>query len=136
MVLVWITQALFLYVVMFRRDTSKYNNRIFLTSFLIFVKISIVKGKENNTMTKALMKIVNKNMVWEIVGYINLMLCIIGQITVGYWYLFAQFIYLSANIIGIVRNFKLGLPMANKVKDIVFTGITLALIILRFILGE
>ena len=82
-------------------------------------------------MTKALMKIVNKNMVWEIVGYINLMLCIIG-----YWYLFAQFIYLSANIIGIVRNFKLGLPMANKVKDIVFTGITLALIILRFVLGD
>ena len=87
-------------------------------------------------MTKALIKIVNKNMVWEIVGYINLMLCIIGQITVGYWYLFAQFIYISANIIGIVRNFKLGLPMANKVKDIVFTGITLALIILRFVLGD
>lgn len=125
-----------IFLLKLRRNTSNKNGKIFLTSFLIFVKISIVKGKEKTTMTKALMKIVNKNMVWEIVGYINLMLCIIGQITVGYWYLFAQFIYLSANIIGIVRNFKLGLPMANKVKDIVFTGITLALIILRFVLGD
>ena len=87
-------------------------------------------------MSKALVKIINKNMVWEIVGYINLMLCIIGQITVGYWYLFAQFVYLSANIIGIIRGFKIGLPMANKVKDITFTGITISLIILRLVLGD
>ena len=87
-------------------------------------------------MTKVMKKLMNKNMIWEVMGYVNLMLCVIGQITVGYSYMFAQCIYLGANIVAIVRNFKLNLPTANKVKDIAFAGITVGLIILRLTLGE
>jgi len=68
-------------------------------------------------------------LVWEIIGYITLALCIIGQITVGKWYLLAQSAYLIANIAGVFRDFALHLPAANKVRDVVFTAITIALII-------
>lgn len=69
--------------------------------------------------------------VWEAIGYINLALCIISQVTVGYFYIFAQLVYLVANGIGVARSFILKRPAADKVKDIVFFAITLALIILR-----
>lgn len=67
---------------------------------------------------------------WEGIGYLTLALCIIGQITVGKWYLLAQSVYLAANISGVLRDFALKLPTANKVRDIAFTAITIALIIL------
>ena len=72
-----------------------------------------------------------KNLIWEIVGYITLALCIFGQIAVGYMYIIAQCAYLVANFASVVRDFKLELPMANKVRDIVFTAITIALIAIR-----
>ena len=71
----------------------------------------------------------NRKMVWEIIGYAGLGMCIFGQITVGYWYLLAQFVYLIANISSTVRSFALNLPSANKVKDVVFTAITMGLIV-------
>lgn len=73
------------------------------------------------------------NLVWDIVGYGTLGLCIIGQVTVGYAYLIAQVVYLIANMAGAVRDITLRLPRANTVRDIVFTGITIALIIMYFI---
>lgn len=71
--------------------------------------------------------------LWEIVGYITLLLCVIGQITVGYMYIFAQisyllanvFVYICSNIIllasvfGVIRDLALKLPKANLIKDIV-----------------
>ena len=74
-----------------------------------------------------------KETVWEIVGYIGLALCVFGQIAIGWVYLVAQCAYLLANISGVVRDFALKLPNANKVKDIVFTAITLALIVVRIV---
>lgn len=71
----------------------------------------------------------NKKLVWELVGYIALALCLIGQITVGRWYLVAQGVYLTANVANCVRNYALDLPTANKIRDFVFTGVTLGLII-------
>lgn len=68
---------------------------------------------------------------WEIVGYITLALCVFGQMTVGYIYLTAQVVYLISNLASVARDFALNLPGANKVKDIVFTGITIALIIIK-----
>ena len=80
------------------------------------------------------MKNDNKNnWKWETLGYVGLLLCVIGQITVGYWYLVAQGVYLVANITSVVRDFALDLPNANKVKDVVFTGITIALIIVYLV---
>lgn len=29
------------------------------------------------------------NWKWETLGYVGLLLCVVGQITVGYWYLVA-----------------------------------------------
>lgn len=74
-----------------------------------------------------------KEIIWEIVGYIGLALCVFGQIAIGWVYLVAQCAYLLANISGVVRDFALKLPNANKVKDIVFTAITLALIVVRIV---
>lgn len=73
------------------------------------------------------------NWKWEMLGYVGLILCVVGQITVGYWYLVAQVVYLIANITSVVRDFALGLPNANKVKDVVFTGITVGLIIVYLV---
>lgn len=78
------------------------------------------------------MKNLWKNQIfWEIVGYIRLALCIFGQVAIGWFYLLAQFAYLIANITSVVRDFALDLPSANKIKDIVFTAITIALIVIR-----
>lgn len=73
------------------------------------------------------------NWKWEMLGYVGLILCVVGQITVGYWYLVAQVVYLIANITSVVRDFALGLPNANKVKDVVFTGITIGLIVVYLV---
>ena len=73
------------------------------------------------------------NALWEAVGYITLALCIFGQITVGYWYIIAQCAYLLANVGCVVRDFVLDLPMANKVRDICFTAITTALVVIYFV---
>ena len=79
------------------------------------------------------MKKINSNVLWEIVGYVTLALCIFGQIAVGYIYLVAQFAYLVANIASVVRDFKLDLPNANKVKDVVFSAITVGLIVIKIV---
>ena len=73
------------------------------------------------------------NNLWEIIGYICLALCVVGQITVGYTYLLAQITYLVANVASVIRDYALDLPRANKVKDICFSGITVALIIIFLI---
>lgn len=72
-----------------------------------------------------------KNIFWEAIGYITLALCIFGQVAVGYVYIIAQTAYLIANLASVIRDFALKLPRANKVKDIAFTAITIALIIIR-----
>lgn len=78
-----------------------------------------------------LLKIWKNEKVWSIIGYITLALCVFGQITVGYIYLVAQIAYLVANTFSVVRDFALYLPTANKVKDVVFTGISIALITMK-----
>lgn len=76
-------------------------------------------------------KIWNSNNFWEVIGYISLALCIFGQITVGYAYIVAQMAYLIANVWAVIRSFKLDLPRADKVRNIVFLAITIALIFIR-----
>ena len=65
---------------------------------------------------------------WEAIGYLTLAMLVFGQIAVGYLYLTAQFTYLCANILCVVRDVALKLPRANLVKDIVFSAITCGLI--------
>lgn len=73
------------------------------------------------------------NLVWDIVRYGTLSLCIISQGTVGYAYLIAQAVHLIANRAGVVRDIALRLSRANIVRDIAFTGITIAPITMYFI---
>lgn len=73
----------------------------------------------------------NKSILWDIIGYASLALCIIGQITVGQFYMFAQIIYLIANLSSTIRSICLRLPLADNIRNVVFTGITIALIIVR-----
>lgn len=75
----------------------------------------------------------NSKYFWEGVGYGTLALCVFGQIAVGYIYLVAQICYLVANVACVVRDFALKLPKANIVRDITFTAITMALIIIWFV---
>ena len=70
---------------------------------------------------------------WEIIGYLTLALCIFGQITVGYFYLPAQIVYLVANCLSMVRSISIKLPKANIIKDVVFTAITAGLIAIYFV---
>lgn len=72
-----------------------------------------------------------KDIFWEIVGYISLFGCVIGQVIVGYWYIFAQCVYLFCNLSMTFRSFALRQQRADKVKNITFTAITLGLIIIR-----
>lgn len=71
------------------------------------------------------------NKTWEIVGYIALLGLVIGQIIVGYWYLVAQTLFLICNLATTIRCFAIHQPPADKVKNCVFTAISVGLIILR-----
>lgn len=72
---------------------------------------------------------------WEIIGYSALIGCVLGQVIVGYAYLPAQFIYLLCNLAATIRCFAIHQRPSDKVKNCVFTGITLGLIIIRFCIG-
>ena len=60
---------------------------------------------------------------------------VIGQITVGYAYIFAQIVYLICNTASVIRDIKLQLPPSNIVRDACFTAITISLIIIRAFFG-
>ena len=77
------------------------------------------------------MKKIKTNLFWETICYIGIALCLLGQVLVGKIYLVAQCIYLVANISSIVRDYAIKMPTANKVKDILFTAVTIGLIVMR-----
>lgn len=72
-----------------------------------------------------------QNPFWEVIGYIGLAGTVAGQIIVGYWYLLAQGIFLVCNLGYTIRSFAIHQMSADKVKNIVFTAITVGLIIIR-----
>ena len=71
--------------------------------------------------------------IWDFIGYLSLGACLLGQIVVGWGYLLAQFVFLSSNILATVRAFKIDQPAPDKVKNVCFTSVTIALILLYFI---
>jgi uncharacterized membrane protein YhhN len=68
--------------------------------------------------------------------YIAMVLTIVGQITVGNAFYFGQGAFLLANIIYTSRDFYLKRPVADKVKNICFTAITIGVIILQIIMNR
>lgn len=67
---------------------------------------------------------------WDNMGYVVLVLLLIGQVTVGWFFMVGQGAYLIGNIINVARDFALDRPKADKIKNVCFTAITIGLIIL------
>lgn len=74
-----------------------------------------------------------KKMVWENLQLLVFAGTVLGQVLVGGLYFVAQSIWLACNVLALVRDFVLGRPVADKVKNAGLCGLTLALIILRAI---
>lgn len=72
---------------------------------------------------------------FENLNYIVLMLLIIGQCTIGANWVVGQFVYLTANLISVLRCWILKRPMADKIKDCACLAITLGLLGIRFLGG-
>lgn len=74
-----------------------------------------------------------KEKFWENSMYAVIVLLVIGQITVGWLFYVGQGAYLVGNIISVLRDFKMDRPKADKIKNLLFTAITIGLIMLRML---
>lgn len=74
-----------------------------------------------------------KKFIIENVLYISIALALVAQVVIGGDYLLGQGLFLIANAINITRTFLMKRPLADKVKDSCFFGVTLGLIILRLV---
>lgn len=75
------------------------------------------------------------NKTWNNMGYLVMALLLIGQVTVGWLFMVGQGAYLVGNALNIVRDFKLGRPASDKVKNICFGAITLGLMVVYVFKG-
>lgn len=73
-----------------------------------------------------------KNKIFENLQYITLISLIVGQSIVGQNFYAGQIIYLIANLIAVIRNFVLGRPIPDKIKDCACLGVTISLILLEY----
>lgn len=73
--------------------------------------------------------------VWEIINYGCLGLLIFGNILVGYQYIPAQIAFSIANLVSVIRDFKMKLPTSNKVRDIFFFILSVGLIVIYLLRG-
>lgn len=74
----------------------------------------------------------NKEKLMEIIGYISLAMCVSGNLIVGYLYIIAEWLFLASNLIATFRCFYLNQPKADKIRNIVFTAMTIGLLILYY----
>lgn len=74
-----------------------------------------------------------KEKIFENVLYVVIVLLLAGQILVGKNYLLGQGLYLAANTIAMTRAFALNRPIADKIKECCFFGVTAGLIFLRLL---
>lgn len=73
--------------------------------------------------------------IFILANYLVLTLLIVAQCTVGSNFYVGQFLYLSANLLAVVRCFVLNRPTADKVKDFCMLGITSGLLLIKFLGG-
>ncbi len=71
-----------------------------------------------------------RKFVLENVLYISIALALVAQVVIGGNYLLGQGLFLIANTINIIRTFMMKRPLADKVKDSCFFGVTAGLIAL------
>jgi len=77
-----------------------------------------------------------KNKIFENLQYITLVSLIVAQCVVSSNFYLGQSIYLMANLLATIRNFTLGRPAADKVKDLSCLGITLGLILFNYFIKK
>ena len=65
--------------------------------------------------------------------YIAMFMTVLGQCVVGNIFYVGQGLFLIANVIYLVRDFKLGRPKADKIKNTLFTAITVGIILMQLI---
>ena len=65
--------------------------------------------------------------------YIAMFMTVLGQCVVGNIFYVGQGLFLIANIIYLVRDFKLCRPKADKIKNTLFTAITVGIILMQLI---
>lgn len=87
-----------------------------------------VKEIKNVRYTQSEKKTNSRIKVWEQIQLVVLALTICGQCIVGGFFLLGQSLWLIANSIAVVRDFKLRRPYADKVKDATMTAITIGII--------
>lgn len=75
------------------------------------------------------------DVVVENLQLLGLALTIMGQVIIGSSYIAGQGLWLVSNLIAIFRDFYLHRPMADKVKNITLTGITLGLVVVWLLGG-
>ena len=84
---------------------------------------------KTNKVTKT-----RKIRVWENLQLLTLALTIFGQVVVRFdWALYAQLIWLAANVLALTRDFMLHRPAADIVKNACLTALTAGLVISFFI---
>ena len=71
-----------------------------------------------------------KEKIFENLCYVVLVGLIVAQCVIGKWYLVGQGLYLLCNAIQVTRDFVLQRAVADKVKDIACTAITIGLILI------
>ena len=85
----------------------------------------ITKEKRNDsTVTKVFVNL----------QYLTLIGLLVAQSVVGVNFYIGQFVYLTANLIAVTRNFVLRRPIPDKVKDCSCLGVTIGLILFKFFL--
>ena len=65
--------------------------------------------------------------------YVAMFMTVLGQCIVGNMFYVGQGLFLTANIIYLIRDFKLNRPKADKIKNTLFTAITVGIIIMQLI---
>lgn len=68
---------------------------------------------------------------WENIALLCFGLTVLGQGLVGGFYLIAQFVWFTANVVSLIRNIVLDRPKADKVRDSGLIGLCISLIVLR-----
>ena len=69
--------------------------------------------------------------VWENIQYLVLALIMLGQGVCAINIIWGQIAFLVCNLVSIARTFALGRPLADKVKDVMCLGLTLAIIAIK-----
>lgn len=74
-----------------------------------------------------------KVLIWENIQLGCLALTIFGQVVIGASFFLGQGMWLIANLVALIRDFVLGRPAADKIKNASLAAITAGIIVAYFL---